>query len=187
MALIFGEALAVRSSGKVLFFKQIWNHDLELYQWKQYHEIKVRGFIYFIKGNVRIQITTDTLIYFYIINRDTLVPELENVMYNFMNCNQMMIGSMRRYGISYKQNEMCFAIYTRKYMHNLRVCVDEHDYSGSKGIEIPSSNLTLVSKKDKLMLLDSKTYNILGQVPIPLLQTDSREPNEIIGMCLSQC
>jgi hypothetical protein len=80
---------------------------------------------------------------------------------------------------------MCFAIYTRKYMHNLRVCVDEHDYSGSKGIEIPSSNLTLVSKIDKLMLLDSKTYNILGQVPIPLLETDSREPNEIIGMCLS--
>jgi len=148
MVLIFGEALAVRSSGKVLFFKLEWNHFEECFKWVQYHDIKVRGFIFFIKGNVRIQITTDNLIYFYIVNKETLIPELENVMYNFMNCNQMMIGSMRRYGISYKQNERCFAIYTRKYMHNLRVCVDNNDYSGSKGIEILSSNLTLVSKID---------------------------------------
>ena len=115
------------------------------------------------------------------------MPELENVMYNFMNCNQMMIGSMRRYGISYKQNERSFAIYTRKYMHNLRVCVDDQDYSGSKGIEIISSNLTLVSKVNELILLDSRSYNVVGKIPIPLLDTESREPNEIIGMCVSSC
>ena len=47
----------------------------------------MRGFLYFIKGNIRIQITTDKLIYFYLINAETLMPELENVMYNFMACN----------------------------------------------------------------------------------------------------
>ena len=72
------------------------------YKWVQYHDIKVRGFIYFIKGNIRIQITTDEMIYFYMINNETFLPELENVMYNFMDCNQMMFGSKRRYGVSYK-------------------------------------------------------------------------------------
>lgn len=43
--------------------------------------------MYFIKGNTRIQITTDEVIYFYYINPETLIPELENVMYNFMECS----------------------------------------------------------------------------------------------------
>lgn len=47
----------------------------------------MRGFIYFIKGNKRIQITTDDLIYFYLIDPETFEPELENVMFNFMGCN----------------------------------------------------------------------------------------------------
>lgn len=64
----------------------------------------MRGFIYYIKGNIRIQITTDELVYFYLIDKDTLMPNLENVMYNFMGCNQLMFGSRVRYGISYKQN-----------------------------------------------------------------------------------
>ena len=62
----------------------------------------MRGFIYFIKGNVRIQITTDKLIYFYLIDPETMEPSLENVMYNYMTCNNMMIGAMRRYSITYK-------------------------------------------------------------------------------------
>ena len=56
-------------------------------KWKQYHIIEVRGFIYFIKGNVRIQITTDDKIYFYLIDKETFMPIFENCMANYMNCN----------------------------------------------------------------------------------------------------
>jgi hypothetical protein len=54
------------------------------FAWSLYHTIKVRGFIYFIKGNIRIQIVSDALIYFYLIDLETLEPKLENVMYNYM-------------------------------------------------------------------------------------------------------
>lgn len=54
MELLFDEALCVRSSLKVLFFRQVWDHDTDQYRWVVYHKIKIRGFIYFIKGNVRI-------------------------------------------------------------------------------------------------------------------------------------
>lgn len=102
MILFNGEALICRSSTRVLFFKQIKELDTGDEKWTLYHEIKVRGFIYYIKGNVRIQITTDELIYFYLIDKETYMPILENVMYNFTSCNQMMFGSKVRYGISYK-------------------------------------------------------------------------------------
>ena len=36
--------------------------------------------IFYIKGNIRIQITTDEFIYFYLIDKETLMPTLENVM-----------------------------------------------------------------------------------------------------------
>lgn len=59
----------------------------EGFEWKLYYTIKERGFIYFMKGNVRIQVTTDNLIYFYLIDQEDLMPNLENVMYNYMGCN----------------------------------------------------------------------------------------------------
>lgn len=64
----------------------------------------MRGQIYFIRGNVRIQIVTDEKIYFYMIDKETCVPRLENVMNNFMQCSQMMFGTKVRYGITYKTN-----------------------------------------------------------------------------------
>ena len=57
-------------------------------------------------------------------------------MYNYMGCNQMMFGSRVRYGISYKSNQKNFTIYRRKYMHNLKVCVNATNFEGCKGIEL---------------------------------------------------
>ena len=121
MVLFQGEALITRSSSRVLFFKQETDLTTKETSWQKYHELRVRGFIFFIKGNIRIQVTTEQLIYFYLINQETFMPELENCMYNYMGCNQMMFGRRVRYGISYKTNECSFEIYRRKYMHNLRV------------------------------------------------------------------
>jgi len=75
-------------------------------------------------------------------------------MYNYMGCNQMMIGSKVRYAVTYKTNERGFDVYQRKYMHNLRVCVDDQNFEGSKAIEILSSNLILVTKIDEVLMYD---------------------------------
>lgn len=64
----------------------------------------MRGLVYYIKGNVRFQITTDEKIYFYKIDRDECKAALDNVMSNYMGCNQLMFGSKVKYGISYKSN-----------------------------------------------------------------------------------
>ena len=122
--------------------------------WRQYHNIKARGSIYYIKGNIRIQVTTDELIYFYLIDKKSYMPKLENVMYNFMGCSQMMFGSKVRYGITYKENQKDFIIYKRKYMHNLKVCVNNTDFSGSKGLELQGDKKFLVSKFDKVFIFD---------------------------------
>jgi hypothetical protein len=83
--------------------------------WKQFHALPHKGFIFFIKGNVRIQITTDEKIYFYLIDSETLMPILENVMYNYMDCNQTMFGKKVKFCVTYKTNMNSFDVYRRKY------------------------------------------------------------------------
>jgi hypothetical protein len=45
-----------------------------------------------------------------------------------------MYGKRVRYGITYKQNEKSFNLYRRKYMHNLKVCLNNKDMEGAFGV-----------------------------------------------------
>jgi len=131
--LLFEGALITRSSSSILFFKI----DPETGKWVEYHRFdNTRGNIYFIKGNKRIQVTTDELVYFYLIDPETYMPTLENVMYNFMQCSQMMFGSRVRYGITFKTNQPGFNIYTRKYYHNYKVAMNTDNYEGAVGCNL---------------------------------------------------
>lgn len=120
MYLIFDEAFMTRSSDSIVFFKQkVIDKETGETQWSEYHRLKkMRGQIYFIKGNVRIQVTTDSHVYFYLIDKKTFEPTLENVMYNYMNCSQMMFGTRVRYAITFKAGEPELCIYQRKYFYN---------------------------------------------------------------------
>ena len=145
MYLINNKALVARSSSKIVFFKIVEEEDendptITNRFWKQYNQLDVRGFIYFIKGNKRIQVTTDDKIYFYLIDPETFEPTLENVMFNFMGCNQMMFGSKVRYGITYKTNQRAFHVYRRKYEHDFRVPILMDNYEGSKGLDLQKTN-----------------------------------------------
>ena len=70
-------------------------------------------------------------------------------------------------------------------MHNLRVCIDANNYEGSKSLELAKSNLVLISKIDRVITYDNETYEEVGNIPITLLKTETREPNEVIGMVAS--
>lgn len=142
MYLLYGHALCVRSSGSILFFKI----DEKTGLWTLYDRLdKMRGQIYFIKGNVRIQIVTDEYIYFFLIDEKTFKPTLENVMGNFMQCSMMMFGPRVRFSITYKTNQPGFQIYRRKYFHNYRVRLTDHNNEGSKGCNLPSIGKYIMS------------------------------------------
>lgn len=62
-------------------------------------------------------------------------------------------------------------------MHNLRVCVSDTNFEGSKALELSSSNLILVSNINEILMFDNDTYKIQGKFPITLLESETREPN----------
>lgn len=158
MYLVYNNALVARSSGDILFFKIFKNEETGERKWDLYHSIEIRGLIYYIKGNVRIQITTDEKVYFYKIDKETLWPELDNVMYNYMNCNQMMFGSKVRYGVTYKTNQRSFDIYRRKYQHDFKVPINGENLEGSFGLELRNMRSYLVAKVDKITMYCADTF-----------------------------
>lgn len=155
MYLLFDQALVTRSSSSILFFKI----DPETGNWTQYHKFeKMRGQIYFIRGNVRIQVTTDEKIYFYLIDKETFKPQLENVMFNFMQCSQMMFGARVRYGITYKANQPGFQIYTRKYYHNFKVALTTKNQEGAVGVNLSSMEAYVMAEKTNLGVYDQTSF-----------------------------
>jgi hypothetical protein len=110
---------------------------------------------------------------------------LENVMANYMGCSKMMFGRSKKSCITYKINEKAFEVSQRKFLHNLRIQVNSHNMEGAKAIEISSMKLIFVTKIEYLEMYSAKTFRKLGQIHIPLLKTEAREPNEIIGIAKS--
>jgi len=55
------------------------------------------------------------------------MPELENVMYNYTGCTQMMFGKKVKYCVTYKTGEKSFDIYKQKLLHNLRVPISHEN------------------------------------------------------------
>jgi len=43
-------------------------------------------------------------------------------------------------------------------MHNLRVCVNKEDFSGSKAMELVTMNVFLVTQIDKVLMIDSDNF-----------------------------
>ena len=71
-------------------------------------------------------------------------------------------------------------------MHNLKVCVDNENMEGAFGVSLPTLHVFLVAKDNWIKIFDSNTFEQHGSVPIELLISETREPNEIIGICKSK-
>jgi len=138
--MLFEQALVSRSSNFIVFFKKSYK-EVERGEWLEYYRIeKMRGMLYFIRGNVRIQITTEEKIYFYQINEDTLEPHLDGVMYNFMKCSSLMIGPRLRTAIGFKIQQPTITVYKRRCFHNFKVVTDTSNQEGAVCCELSKTN-----------------------------------------------
>jgi hypothetical protein len=103
-------------------------------------------------------------------------------MYNYMDCVQMLIGPAVKYCVCYKNGQRSFKIFRAKYIHDFRLQVMQKDLEGAKAIEFVTMNTFVVARLDQLLTYDSVTFEELDQIPISLLESTEREPNEILAI-----
>jgi len=58
---------------------------------------------------------------------------------------------------------------------------------GAFGVSLPSLDVFLVAKVDQITVHDSNHFNQINTIPIKLMVTETREPNQVIGMTKSKC
>ena len=114
------------------------------------------------------------------------MPELENVMYNFMQCSQMMFGPKVKYGITYKANEPGFLIYTRKHFHNFKVPITSKNFEGALGANLGESNEYVLAEKNKLCIYDIKDFYCKYHIDIKMEdENGSNDDHEILYIDVS--
>lgn len=110
------------------------------------------------------------------------MPTLNNVMYNYMDCVQMMIGPKVKYCVTYKNGQRSFQVYRAKYFHDFRLSVLSKDLEGAKALEFTTMNTFVVARLDQLLIYDSVTFQEIDKIPITLMESSEREPNEILAI-----
>ena len=93
------------------------------------------------------------------VDRKTLMPELENVMYNYMDCDYMMIGPKVRYCVTYKNSSKGFSVFRAKSVHNFKVTVNDKNLEGSKILELQSIKSFAVTATAEIILFDSEDFH----------------------------
>jgi hypothetical protein len=124
----------------------------------------------------------------YLIDYETLEPTLENVMFNLMECDQMLFGSKRKFCITYKKNEANFEVRTRKYHNDFRILLEDHNFEASKGISISSVEVFIVSKDNCLFVYDSRNFQRIYEetLELKLIESDTKESNHIISIAMDE-
>jgi hypothetical protein len=99
---------------------------------------------------------TDDKIYFVLIDKDTFKPTIENVMYNFTNCDQMMFGPRVRNGITFKQNFVGFTVWKRRFFHNFKVQISDKNFEGAVGCNLAKHSSYVIGIHKEIVIYDDK-------------------------------
>lgn len=97
----------------------------------------------------------------------------------------MLFGKKVHYCLTYKINMPTFEIYSPRRSHGFRIQHTSEDLEGAEGLELDLYNVFIIFKKNQIRVYDSSTLEITDRMEVELMKTESREPNEIIGMTKS--
>lgn len=95
------------------------------------------------------------------------MPELENCMYNFMDCTVMMFGSLSRYCITYKAGQIGFNIYRRKYYHRFQAELDTQSFEGSMGCSVNSMKQYFISHGNFITVYNQFNFLPIQEIEVP--------------------
>ena len=73
-------------------------------------------------------------------------------------------------------------MFRAKYQHDFRQQVCSDNLEGAKALEFEKTNTFVIARLDKLWIYDSITFEKIDEIPIQLMESVEREPNEILAM-----
>jgi len=118
---------------------------------------------------------------------DKLIPELENVMANFMECSQMIIGAKVRYCITYKSGQPDFSIFTRKQYHNFKVPIDNDNYEGALGANLGKFSQYVITQTQMVNICNMRDFQEIQEWNVIDEGNIADKETQILYMTVSDC
>ena len=179
---MYGEqVMVVRCSHEILFFNYRAADRNKGRKWVLYHRTDSAGFIYGSRRRPEFSVIEDNFIYYYVLDKETFMPTLNNVMINFLQCSTLILGQ-ETFCLAYKQKQPDIVLFKRKQTHDFMVTANVNDFENAIGITDDDLDFFIVAKDGELIMFKDKTYQDIWRKPLELPKTDTREPIEIISM-----
>lgn len=102
-------------------------------------------------------------------------------MYNHINCSHLLFGPKVGFAIAYKVNQVGFHIYTREHFHNFKVQINNKNFEGSLGCNLPNQKCHIISEKQDIIIGDNDDFQVKQQLSIP----NSNDGLEILHLAVS--
>lgn len=87
-------------------------------------------------------------------------------MNNFMKCQNFLIGPRGQTGLSYKQNDIGFIAYSKKYMDNFKVQVKDTNYEGAIGCNLGEMKAYAVAIGQRIEVYDDFENTLIQDLPL---------------------
>jgi hypothetical protein len=153
--------------------------------WVNYHSIDSRGFICNNFSQREIYVIEDEYIRCFSIDENGM-PWLQNVMVNFLQANMILFGGLGSFAIIYKQSHKDFSIFKKMLSHDFKSIVNNENFEGAIGLNVDIEDWFIVAKNGCLLTYEDVNYRQKFQIDLQLEKTDTREPFEILSICISK-
>ena len=90
----------------------------------------------------------------------------------------MMFGSKSRYCITYKQGQIGFNIFRRKYFHKFFVKLSQDTFESSRGLSVNHQGIFMISMKNCIRMYDQQSLRIIKEIEVPYPEFTMRECDE---------
>lgn len=136
----------------------------------------------YTSGDTRFQLIQEKKIQIYklVVMDGKFRPVLENTMFNYMNCSQLLLSKNGDFAVSFKYDQNNLYIYERKYLHSFSVKIDGKDYEGTIARTLKDGHFVLAHHRYVKIYNSKKKQK--AKIKIDKLQEDE----EVVSMELSK-
>ena len=102
-------------------------------------------------------------------------PILKTVIFNYSGSDEVLMGNKMSFLIDLNYSKKFFTVLRRKYNHCTSTKIIKEEFSESCALELTGSKVFLISHIDRVKMYCSETFKYLGEMPVQLFISDTRE------------
>ena len=104
--------------------------------------------------------------FFYLIDKKTLIPKLDMVMRNYMNCSSLLFGPRIKSAIAFTESQKNVQIHQRQMYHNFRVHISARSFENAVALEMAKDHRCVIGNNKTITFWCLKENHVCDTIEI---------------------